>query len=250
MPVLTQQKTYVPQLTANGLKILAAFSMLLDHIGYMFFPDVGFWRYIGRIAMPIFSFMIAEGCCHTRNKLKYFLHVFVLGAVCQSVYSVAMGDTLLCVPVAFAISIPLVYALQAWKKALFGKRLWGSLLWGLTFGGGVAGLWLLTRSVITIDYGFWGCMLPVAASLLRMPENAPKVLKKWDRNLCHVLTMTVCMVFLALEMGTWQWWSMLALPFLKLYSGKRGAWRMKYFFYIFYPAHLVALEGLYWLLNR
>lgn len=77
----------------------------------------------------------------------------------------------------------------------------------------------------------------------------PPALEKLDRNLVHVLAMAVFMVPLALHLGTWQWWSMLALPFLKLYSGKRGKYKMKYFFYIFYPAHLLVIQGLFLLLT-
>ena len=42
--------------------------------------------------------------------------------------------------------------------------------------------------------------------------------------------------------------ALLALPLLMLYSGRRGKWNMKYFFYIFYPAHLAILQGIAWLL--
>ena len=45
-----------------------------------------------------------------------------------------------------------------------------------------------------------------------------------------------------------QVWSLLALPLLMLYSGRRGKWNMKYFFYIFYPAHLAILQGIAWLI--
>ena len=44
------------------------------------------WRIIGRIAMPIYAFMVAEGCCHTRSKLRYFLIMLGLGLLCQPIY--------------------------------------------------------------------------------------------------------------------------------------------------------------------
>lgn len=238
----------MPSLSGNALKLVAAAAMTLDHVGLVLLPGVPVLRQIGRIAFPIFAYMIAEGCAHTRSRLRYFLSVLTLAAVCQTAYTAAMGSWFLCVPVSFAMAIPLVLALERWKRALFGKSLGAKLLWGAVFLGGVAAVWALT-SAVTVDYGFWGCMMPVGASLLRSTKNSPEGLKKLDRNLVHVLTMGALMVPLALYLGPWQWWSILALPFLKLYSGKRGRYRMKYFFYIFYPAHLLVIQGISLLLS-
>jgi hypothetical protein len=57
-------------LTGNQLKLIAAGAMLADHVGLMFFPEAELLRIIGRLAFPIFAFMIAEGCKYTRNKLR------------------------------------------------------------------------------------------------------------------------------------------------------------------------------------
>ena len=54
---------------------------------------------------------------------------------------------------------------------------------------------------------------------------------------------------LAADLGGTQWYSLLALPLLLLYSGKRGKANLKYFFYIFYPVHLVVLQGIDMLLG-
>lgn len=234
-------------LSGNALKLLAAAAMTVDHVGLVLLPGVPALRLMGRIAFPIFAFMIAEGCAHTRSRLRYFLHVLVLAAVCQTAYTVAMGSWFFCVPVSFAIAIALVLALEQWKEALFGGALWAKLLWGAVFLSAVAAVWVINR-YLTVDYGFWGCMMPVAASLLRSTAHTPKKLAAWDGNLTHVLAMGLCMVPLALHLGPWQWWSFLALPFLKLYSGRRGRYRMKYFFYIFYPAHLLAVQAISMLL--
>ena len=248
MQALSLQRKAAVGLSGNALKIIAAISMTVDHFGYIFFPKVMWLRYIGRIALPIFMFMIAEGCCHTRNRLRYHLMVVGLAVLCQSVYTITTGEWFLCVPVSFSISIPLVYALQESKRALFGRKIVVSILWALVLCCGVAGVWWLNKKV-DMDYGFWGCMLPVTASLLRRNTDAPRWLQRLDCNPVHVLAMAAAMVPLAQSMGQWQWWSFLALPLLVLYSGKRGKWRMKYFFYIFYPAHLAILEGVAMLLR-
>lgn len=231
------------ELSANALKILAAVAMTVDHVGLVFFPGLPALRYIGRLAFPIFAFMIAEGCAHTRSPRRYFLNVLTLAVVCQTAYTVAMGQWFLCVPVSFSLAIPLVLALGCWKRA---QTIGSKIIWGGAFFGGVAAVWVLTRFV-TLDYGFWGCMLPVGASLFRQLEGTK--LRKLDRNLIHVLSMGVFMIPLALSLGPWQWWSMLALPFLKFYSGRLGKFKMKYFFYIFYPAHLLVIQGILLLLS-
>ena len=238
----------IPSLSGNALKVLAAATMLADHVGLVLLPGIPALRFIGRLAFPIFAFMIAEGCAHSRNRLRYFLQVLLLATVCQVAYTVAMGSWFFCVPVSFSIAIALVLALEKWKNALFAGRLWQKLLWGAVFLGGVAAVWLINR-LLMLDYGFWGCMMPVAASLLRKTNHIPKKLARLDHNLIHVLAMGVCMIPLAVQLGPWQWWSLLALPLLSCYNGRRGKYRLKYFFYIFYPAHLLAVQGLAMLLQ-
>ena len=220
-------------LSGNALKILAAVTMTIDHIGMLFFPTQMLWRMIGRLAMPIFAFMIAEGCHYTRSKLRYFLMVLGLGVLCQTVYVVVANDWYLCMPISFAMSILLCWALELTMK----KR---SLLYGAALALGIAGVYLLTERM-RLDYGFWGCMLAVFSYL-------PRVVKPQDRGL-PVLFLGIGLVLLSCHSSVWQWYSLLALPVLLLYSGKRGKWKMKYFFYIFYPAHLAILQGLAWLIK-
>ena len=215
-------------LSGNALKIIAAITMTLDHMGLMLFPRVLLLRILGRLAMPIFAFMIAEGCKYTRNRKKYFGMVFGLGALCQTVYWFVDQDLYFSILITFSLSILTVYALQNWKEK---KGLLSSLL----FAGAVAAVYGLNR-VFEIDYGFWGCMLPVFAAI---PHKT-----KYDRWPVSILTLGLGMVLLALDLGDIQIFSLLALPLLLAYSGKRGQWNLKYFFYIFYPAHLVILEGI------
>ena len=73
-------------MTSNKLKIIACVSMALDHIGFVLFPTVMVFRYVGRLALPIFAFFIAEGCIHTRSKVKYFLQMLSLALFCQIFY--------------------------------------------------------------------------------------------------------------------------------------------------------------------
>ena len=62
-------------LDGTMLKIIAMISMVIDHVGDMFFPELLWLRMIGRLAMPVFAFCITEGYIHTRNRKKYLLRM-------------------------------------------------------------------------------------------------------------------------------------------------------------------------------
>lgn len=108
--------------SGNALKFIAAISMVIDHVGMLIFPEIRLFRIIGRIAFPIFSFMIAEGCKYTKDKLRYFLSVFLLGALCQSVYIIYENDMYMNVLITFSLSIVMVYSLQNFKSVLFSDK--------------------------------------------------------------------------------------------------------------------------------
>ena len=72
-------------LNGNAIKLFACLCMLLDHIGVLW--EIDAIRFIGRLAMPLFAFFVAEGCKHTKDKTKHFALIFSLGVLCQIVYS-------------------------------------------------------------------------------------------------------------------------------------------------------------------
>lgn len=234
-------------LNGNTLKIFAAICMVFDHIGVFFFPFEPFWRIIGRLTFPIFAFMISEGAKYTKNRRKYFLLIFILSAVCQLVYYFFADSLYMCILVTFSISILLIYALDYFKAAMFDPQ---STMEKKIFAGGV---FLLSgviayalNCVFEIDYGFIGCITPLFASIfdfsrVKVSEN----LKRLDRTELRALTMGLTLLLLAVGVGGVQYYSLLALIPLLLYSGERGRLKMKYFFYIFYPLHLVLLEAIY-----
>ncbi len=238
------------RLSGNVLKLIAAFSMLLDHFSLIFFPQVIFLRILGRLAFPIFAFMIAEGCLHTKNKVKYFFSIFALAVLCQVVYFVFDRSLYMSVLVTFSLGILMCFALQNAKNICFSQALLAVKLCSvLLFVISVAFAYCLNR-ILTIDYGFWGCMLPVFASLLQAPrENAPSLWRRLDKPIYRVLTMGLGLLILSWDCGGIQFYSLITLVLLLQYSGERGKRKLKYFFYIFYPAHLALLEGIYILLH-
>ncbi len=236
-------------LSGNALKLIAAVSMVIDHVGLMFFPANPIFRIIGRLAFPIFAFMIAESARYTRNKLKHFLTMFSLAVICQIVYYFFdNGSLYMCVLVTFSIATLLIYILQQFKRVLFDKdaRLIDKLFFGALFAGGVIATYFL-NNIITIDYGFMGCITPVLASLFDLRNtDAPESLKRFDTVTLRTVSMIPALIGLMIINGTFiQPFCIFAIPILLLYSGKRGTAKLKYFFYIFYPLHLALLEGIF-----
>lgn len=235
-------------LSGNQLKLIAAISMLIDHAGFLLFPDIKVLRVLGRIAFPIYAYMIAEGCRYTKNKPRYFGTMFFLASIYQMVYFWFDGSTYMCILITFSLSILVIYALQYFKYsiclhgAILKKVVSGLLLFAV-----IATVYLLNQ-ILTIDYGFWGSMTPVLVSVFQQPSNSTQgVLYKFDRIAVHVMMLGIGLCFLGVAYGRVQYFAFAAIPLLLCYSGRRGEHTLKCFFYVFYPAHLVFLQCIHML---
>ena len=213
------------KLTSNQLKLLAMLTMTLDHIGVQLFPGVLWLRIVGRLAFPIYAYMIAEGCAHTRNRRKYLLQMAGLALLCQLVYFFAMGSLFQCILVTFTLSILLIYACDTGSRPLTALALLGMAF--VT----VALPRMLPGTDFAIDYGFFGVLVPVAVYLGKTHRE-------------KLLFTAGALVALAWSVGDIQWYSLAALLPLALYSGQRGKRRMKWLFYLYYPLHLAAIYGI------
>lgn len=253
-------------LSGNSLKILAAVAMVIDHVGLLFFPYDFAFRKIGRLSFPIFAFLLAEGCKYTRNKLKHFLLLFGLTVLCQVGYYVFAGDTYLSVLVTLCLAQICIFALQFFKQALFQEKTVLSKIGAFfTFLGAIAFTATFCK-LFSVEYGFWGCMLPLFVSLfdfhspipkktedssdLKQPSGVLQKVKALDtpitQYLCFAVGLSLCVLFSKSALP--KFYAFFSLIPVALYSGKRGKHKLKYFFYIFYPLHLVLLEGIYMLL--
>jgi len=128
------------RLSGNALKLFGALFMLIDHIGMLLFPSVIWLRAVGRLAFPIFAYMISEGAHRTRNKLAYFLRIFSVGVICQLVYFIYNPSSpYLNVMLTFSASVLLIYSLDRAKLSVIGGfsrreiALWVSLFVAMLF---------------------------------------------------------------------------------------------------------------------
>lgn len=74
-------------LSLFSLKLIAALSMTIDHIGVLLFPQHLWIRYIGRLAYPIFCFLIANGACYTHSRVKYLARLLAFAFLSQVPYA-------------------------------------------------------------------------------------------------------------------------------------------------------------------
>lgn len=197
-------------LTGNQLKLIALVTMTVDHIGLLLLPQYEILRIIGRLAYPIFAYMIAEGCCHTRSMGRYFGTMAVFALACQMVYLVAMGSLYQSIFVTFSLSIGVIFLLQ---RARERKR---AADWALVIAGILGALFvtellplILVETDYGVEYGFLGVMLPVAVYLGKT---------KAEKLEFAALVLTA----MGWVLGAVQWIALLALPLLMCYNGSRG----------------------------
>ncbi len=221
-------------LSGNLLKIVAMLSMLADHAGKALFPELLILQLFGRIAFPLFAYMIAEGCRYTRSRVRYFLGIFLLGAACQCVYFVTMRSLYLGVLITFSLSIAIIFSLDAYlarKSTARALLLEGVLLLALLLT--LIAPHFLAKQGFALDYGIYGVFFPIAVYYAK---------SKNDR----LVFVASLLLLRGMFIGGKHWAALLALPLLFLYNGKRGKYRLKYLFYIFYPAHLAIIQLLAW----
>lgn len=207
-------------------------SMLLDHLGLMLLPQYTILRVLGRVAFPIFAYMIAEGCLHTKNRPRYLLHLLLPALLIQGVYTFVMHSLYQNILVTFSLSVITIFAIDGFlkKKTAVTRAVMVVALAAVLFIS--VGLPILLKDQgFTVDYGFGGMLLPVVVYF------APK--KIWK-----LLSVAVILMIRGILFGELKWFAFLAIPLLLLYNGQRGKLKLKYLFYVFYPAHLMVLYAI------
>lgn len=213
------QRWNIQCLDSFQLKCIAIVSMALDHTGAVLYPSQIWLRCLGRIAFPIFCFLIVEGFFHTHDVRRYMGRLGVFALISEIPYDLAFRG------------VPLEYAHQ---NVFF------------TFLIGIGMMVLLERNrewpvkAVILLLAMW------LAVLIRSDYNFRGVLLIFVFYIFHEsrwLAVTAGGFWNFLYQGVIQKYGVLSVLPLALYNGERGR-KMKYFFYIFYPAHLLLLYGI------
>lgn len=201
-------------LSGSSLKLIAIFSMLIDHIGAVLLPGspyYGICREIGRLAFPIFCFLLVEGYVHTHDVKQYGRRLLVFALLSEIPFDLAFSGT--------AVNF-------GYQNVYFTLFL------------GLAALYIMDRTVNP------ELRLVVAVVFMAFAE-----LLKTDYSWKGVAA--IILLYMTRENRLWQMitggvffaWELPApaafVP-VYFYNGKRGI-PMKYLFYLFYPAHLLVL---------
>lgn len=222
------------------LKIIGIVTMTIDHIGYVLYPNNETLRIIGRIAFPIFAFLIAEGFRHTSDKYKYLLRLTVFALVIQAPFFINdfLDLNILGVNVPTNIFFTLALGLYALIILNESKKNYWQLL-----------LVVLLAFLFDVDYGLYGVILIV---IMYYFKDALLALVVIGYNLIFYFGRDIFPTIFAydtykLRFSSIQVFSIMSVLFIIMYNSKRGI-KMKYFFYIYYPLHLIILYGISYLI--
>ena len=225
-------------LDGTMLKIIAMISMVLDHVGDLFFPGATWMRAAGRLAMPLFAFCIAEGYAHTRDRRKYLLRMGIFALISEIPFDLAfesrIGLTHQNIMLSFFLSI---LALMLYDRIRGGEGTDGAQIpaWKTALGVLAVGTVAVLALLLKADYTIFAVISVFLFYALRKKHP--------------LLRSGVGVGFLALTrtVGYYSATGLSLLP-LALYNGKKGK-GLKWLFYLFYPGHLLLLAGLKLLLR-
>jgi len=219
-------------MSSSTLKIIALITMMIDHIGASLFPELKILRVIGRVAFPIYIFLLVEGYYKTRDVKKYILRLLVFALISEVPFDLAFNGS---VPwfkhqnVFFTLALGLTMiwcadSLEKWENQY--KKL---AQFGIVMAFAVAG------HLLKVDYISCGIAVIYVFYCLRSDDLMTELRK-------YVLAALIFFCYY----GKWEMSCIAAFPLIHFYNGKRGI-KLKYVFYAFYPVHLICiwLVGMY-----
>lgn len=226
-------------LDGGALKGIAAALMLTDHVGAILLPEVPVLRCVGRLAFPIFAFFIAEGYAHTRDFGRYFRRLAILAVVSEIPFNLENGAVFdparQNVLFTFCLALLTLRGLEALgRERGFGR--WAGC--GLVLAAGFA-----AGELLRTDYGGWGVVTVALLYLCRDGRYAKLWLLLAMAAVNGLGMGSLTMPVFGGEMPI-QIFAVAALPVIWLYNGQAGPKGLRWAFYVFYPAHLLVLEGI------
>lgn len=223
-------------LDTNFLKLIAIVSMVSDHVGSAFFPGNPIFRWIGRLAFPIFCYCMTVGLLYTHDAKKYLSRLAIFALISQPFYILAKDhrhilENITNWNIFFTLFISLLTMLG------FKERKW----WLFATGALVLG-------IFNFDYGYTGILLmlifylcrqkPVLGVALYVVSYIPAVL--FGSGLDDPNALIVGGYAIGFEI-----FALLALPLIFARTSLKPK-VPKWFFYAFYPAHLAVIALLRW----
>ena len=215
------------RISQEGLKIIACVTMLLDHIGAVLIPSMGL-RVIGRLAFPIYCFLLAEGIRHTRNPKKYGLRLALGALLAEIPFDLLFYGRLTLEHQSVMVTLLLSFLMAMWAKKL-GKFLLP------------AAMCFFGAELFQSDYGGTGVAL--VALFVFTAEHPRKELFQTLGMAVLMLLMGSVEVTVGIVNVPIQMFALLALVPIFFYSGEKTTdhpWVQRAF-YLFYPAHMLIL---------
>ena len=236
-------------LSSNILKSIACISMFIDHFGIVFMENNRLMRAMGRLAFPIFAFLIVQGLFHTSDIRKYIVRLGLFAVVSEIPFDLAMHDTLW-----YPGAQNIFFTLAAGLFAIYALESRGPIgRWRVEIALAAA----LLAEFLRFDYGMAGVGVIILFYLCEKERRCMPVgcgddivdeqtegdshtgsYFGWKQNL-EIVLVSALMYILCLGMN--QMYALLAVIPVNMYSGERGRVKLKYFFYLFYPVHLLLL---------
>lgn len=231
-------------MTNAKLKWIAIITMLIDHAGDLIIPElVGYnsvyflFRLVGRLAFPIFAFLIAEGYFHTRDVKKYMLRLFLFALISEIPFDLAFSDEHTWLEfghqnVMFTLLLGLI------SVAIFDKlRKYNMIITYIIGILNVAGCAYIAY-LIKSDYDFIGVLMVFGFYISK---------KSIEMTIITFILLSVSLSMYVGMVGNsitiyffLQLFATLSIVIISAYNGEKGR-TLKYFFYIFYPGHLIIL---------
>lgn len=202
---------------------IAMITMLIDHIGAVFFPHIVELRIIGRLAFPIYAFAVYIGYKHTRDVQKYIWRLFWIAMISQVPFMVAFNH----------YSLNVVWTLWSALLVLLVLDKLPSRLWGIPI---VIGAGLLME-ISRMDYGMYGLLLVLLFRYFQGPVLV----------VAHVVLNAL---YLLLHNSSVQMYSVLATAGIAIAQYYQAGFRMKgprWAWRYFYPAHLAIIAIIRWM---
>lgn len=201
---------------SDMLALIAMITMLIDHIGLLFFPDDSVFRVIGRIAFPLYCWFLVQGYRHTRHLGRYMRRLLALACLSQVPFTLATGKWELNVIFTLLVCLTALYTIDRvqpeWRKLLGLSAILCLIVW------------------MPMDYGPYGFMLAIVY----------RYFDKWKLLLGHLLVNSL---FWSLHGHGYeiQLYSLLGSLLIILPLPERLTANYRWIYRSFYPAHLTLL---------